>query len=439
MLKKINIILLCLLVCNCSFMQKSDSQNYFGWQYRPTSAPMNISESTDYSHVDLGNSESFRVAMLLPLSGPVSSMGQNMKNAAMMAIGDTNNEHLVLQFYDTKGTSSGARIAFENAMNANSRMILGPLLADEVAAISPEAKARNIPIVSFSTSPTVLQDGVYSLGLLNDDQVKTIVRYAANQKRQRLAAVLPDNQSGINMFSSLISTAQKYGIRVTKVGFYNPDSMDFTTLVTSMTSESSKGSNAERDFGFDALLVPESGNRLKAITSMFSYYDVSAPQVLFMGTSVWANTGLSKETELYGAVYPVIPLSRLDYFSQKYQDLFSSKPNGLSVFAYDAVLMASALSRQNPSYLKEEITHSEGYNGMSGVFRILPNGLNEHGLDIVKVTTEGEQIVESAPNRFYGYGYETPQYPAFGNFSYEMPAVYGKDVNALRQILYSVQ
>lgn len=439
MLKKIKIILLCLLFCNCSFMQKSDSQSYFGWQYRPISAPVNMAESTDYSHVDLGNAESFRVAMLLPLSGPVSSMGQNMKNAAMMAIGDTNNEHLVVQFYDTKGTSSGARVAFENAMNANSRMILGPLLADEVAAISPEARSRNIPIVSFSTSPTVLQDGVYSLGLLNDDQVKTIIRYAANQGRQRLAAVLPDNQSGINMFSSLISAAQKYGVRVTKVGFYNPDSMDFTSLVTSMTSGSSKGSNAERDFGFDALLVPESGNRLKAITSMFSYYDVSAPQVLFMGTSVWANTGLSKETELYGAVYPVIPLSRLDTFSKKYQELFASKPNGLSVFAYDAVLMASALSRQNPSYLKEEITNGEGYNGMSGVFRILPNGLNEHGLDIVKVTTGREQIVESAPSRFYGYGNETPQYPAFGSYAYEMPTVYGKDINALRQILYSVQ
>lgn len=66
--------------------------------------------------------------------------------------------------------------------------------------------------------------------------------------------------------------------------------MDFTSLATQMTASRSNG-----DFGFDALLIPESGNRLKAITSMFSYYDVAAPDVLFMGTSVWANTGLSKE------------------------------------------------------------------------------------------------------------------------------------------------
>lgn len=439
MLKKINIILLCLLFCNCSFMQKSDSQSFFGWPYVGRSAaPVKVVESTDYSHVDLGNAESFRVAMLLPLSGPVSAMGQNMKNAAMMAIGDINNEHLVLQFYDTKGTSSGARVAFENAMNAHSRLILGPLLADEVAAISSEAKARDIPVVSFSTSPAVLQDGIYSLGILNDDQIKNIIRFAAGQGRKRIAAVLPDNQSGLNMFTSLMRAARRNGVQLTKVGFYRPDSMDFTSLVTSMTGSSSKTSEHERDFGFDALLVPESGNRLKSITSMFSYYDVSAPQVLFMGTSVWANTGLSKETELYGAVYPVVPLSRLDHFNQKYAELFASRPNGLSVFAYDAVMMASALSTKNPAYLKEEIVRTAGYNGMSGTFRILPNGLNEHGLDIVRVTSGGEQIVESAQNRFYGTAGEDTDY-IDNAYAYEMPIIYGKDSNALRQIMYGMQ
>lgn len=438
-LKKINIILLCLLFCNCSFMQKSDSQSFFGWPYVGRSAaPVKVVESTDYSHVDLGNAESFRVAMLLPLSGPVSAMGQNMKNAAMMAVGDINNEHLVLQFYDTKGTSSGARVAFENAMNAHSRLILGPLLADEVAAISSEAKARDIPVVSFSTLPAVLQDGIYSLGILNDDQIKNIIRFAAGQGRKRIAAVLPDNQSGLNMFTSLMRAARRNGVQLTKVGFYRPDSMDFTSLVTSMTGSSSKTSEHERDFGFDALLVPESGNRLKSITSMFSYYDVSAPQVLFMGTSVWANTGLSKETELYGAVYPVVPLSRLDNFNQKYAELFASRPNGLSVFAYDAVMMASALSTKNPAYLKEEIVRTAGYNGMSGTFRILPNGLNEHGLDIVRVTSGGEQIVESAQNRFYGTAGEDTDY-IDNAYAYEMPIIYGKDSNALRQIMYGMQ
>ena len=240
-----------------------------------------------------------------------------MKNAAMMAVGDVNNNHLVVQFYDTKGTTSGARIAAENAINAKSDLIVGPLLGEEVAAISDVAKNENIPVISFSTAPNVLQNGVYTMGLLNEEQIERIIRYAVSQGRLKLAIVLPDSQSGINMFKAAMNAAQLHGATIVKVGFYSPNTMDFTKLVTQMAGDarvsasqrkikSEKGEEKKEDeiapLDFDALLVPEFGNRLKSITSMFSYYDVSAPEVLFLGTSVWGNTNLSKETELYGAV-----------------------------------------------------------------------------------------------------------------------------------------
>ena len=433
--KKINALLLCLLICGCSFLQQSHSQAFWGQHFGSsygTPAESGVS-STDYSHVDLGNQNSFRVAMLLPLSGNDSGVGESMKNAAMMAVGDINNNNLVVQFYDTKGTGSGARVAFENALNAKSDLILGPLKAEEVVAISNEALSKNVPVVSFSTSPNVLQEGVYSIGLLSDDQIKRIVRYSSDQGRRRLAAVLPDNQSGINMFKSLLKAGQKYGVEITKVGFYSPTAMDFGGLVTSMIASRSGG-----DVGFDALLVPEFGNRLKAITSMFSYYDVSAPDVLFMGTSVWVNTGLSKETELYGAVYPVMPLSRIEDFNQKYSELFGSRPHSFGIYAYDAVTMASILSHGNRDDLNEEITRNEGFSGMSGAFRILPNGLNEHGLDVVKITAEGPQLLEAAMQQFYGsvnaYGY-MPE----NNGYVTMPQIYGKDAETVRAAINTMQ
>jgi hypothetical protein len=150
------------------------------------------------------------------------------------------------------------------------------------------------------------------------------------------------------------------------------------------------------------LLIPETGNRLKAISSMFSYYDVSAPDVLFMGTSVWDSSSLNKETELYGAVYPVMSLKNQAKFAQKYNDLFGERPSGLSIFAYDAVALASMLARQGGN-LYEQIERPEGYNGMSGAFRIFANGLNEHGLDVVKVSAGGKYVAEYAPQQFYGY------------------------------------
>lgn len=421
MLKKFSIILSCAWLCGCSWVQQTPVYRSLYHSSSDTDT-LQMAESTDYSHVDLGHSGSFRVAMLLPLSGADASIGQGLKNAAMMAIGDVNNNNLVVQFYDTKGTSSGARVALENALNADSELIIGPLRSDEVSAISAEAKSEDVPVITFSTSPAVLQSGVYSIGLLHDDQIGRIVKYAASQGRTRIAAVLPSNQSGANMFRSLLKAAKKQGASVVKVGFYSPQSMDFTGLVTKMKSGG---------VDFDALLIPETGNRLKAISSMFSYYDVAAPQVLFMGTSVWDNSSLSKETELYGAVYPVMSLKNQSKFASKYNELFGERPSGLSIFAYDAVALASVLARQGGN-LEENILRAEGYNGMSGSFRFFANGLNEHGLDVVKVSSGGKYVIEYAPEQFYGH---TDAYSEDVSGYVQMPQIIGQSPADLQNML----
>lgn len=410
--KKVNIFFLCLMLWGCSFLRSGAEYDPYQ-HYNTNKKTVDVTEMTDYSQVDLGHEGSFRVAMLLPLSGNASATGQSMKNAAMMAIGDINNNNLVVQFYDTKGTGSGARVALENALNAGCDLILGPLTSEEVAAISTESRNKNIPVVSFSTSPSVLQNGIYSLGLLNDNQIGRIIQYAASQGRTKIAAALPNNQSGENMYRSLLKAAQKQGVQVVKVGYYSPSGMDFTGLVTQMKSGG---------IDFDALLIPETGNRLKAISSMFSYYDVAAPEVLFLGTAVWDNSALNKETELYGAVYPVMSLKNQNKFAEKYKELFGEHPSGLSILAYDALALASVIARQGGN-IYEQIMRPEGYTGMSGAFRIFADGTNEHGMDIVKVSAGGKYVVEHAPSQFYGYPSQTIE--QFSDFV-SAPQIFGR-------------
>ena len=445
MLKKICAIFSVCLLYGCSVLRQNfsdyNSPNYNYVSGAPTDTMSGFSQ-TDYSNVDLGNHESFRVAMLLPLSGKAQDAGESMKNSAMLAIGDLNNNKLVVQFYDTKSTSSGARVAVENAISAGCNLILGPLMSEEVAAITPVAKDRDIPVISFSTSPSVLQNGVYTLGLLNEEQVDKIIKYAVQQNKKRIAVVLPDNQSGLNMLKSALSSAGSEGATITKVGFYRPDEMDFTSLVTAMIGGSkvaaAQSKNAEKsaaiDVGFDALLVPESGNRLKSITSMFSYYDVSAPEVLFMGTSVWANSNLSKETELYGAVYPLMSDGRMKHFAYKYNEMFAQKPNPLGIFAYDAIALASALSQKDRNNLDDEITNIDGFFGMSGAFRVFADGKNEHGLDVVKVTINGPMIADSAPQRFYSVNPSYARESMFGGYQ-QQPQIYGKSAADVYSLL----
>ena len=163
--------------------------------------------------------------------------------------------------------------------------------------------------------------------------------------------------------------------------------------------------DTDRGVDFDAVLLPESGARLKSAVAMFGYYDVFAPEVKFLGTSVWENTRLNKgkhiERQLVSG--PFAQSQRL--FQQKYHALFNEYPQSLYAFAYDAVALSAALARNKPANIDAAITTEDGFVGISGVFRILPNGKNEHSLDIIEISPSGDTVVDFAPKS------SPPSYP----------------------------
>lgn len=83
------------------------------------------------------------------------------------------------------------------------------------------------------------------------------------------------------------------------------------------------------DPGFDAVLIPEYGSKLKSIISMFGYYDVYAPEVKFLGTSIWESSSLNKESMIINSWYPTLSRYQSAYFSNKYSNLFGERPNSL--------------------------------------------------------------------------------------------------------------
>lgn len=382
-------------------------------------APYDVNIS-DYEDRGL-EKDSFKVAMLLPLSGKASTFGSGMQNAAMMALEDTRNNKLQVRFYDTKSSAQGAVAALETAINNNAELILGPLMFEEVSAVSSMAQNKHLPLISFSTSPQVLGGGVYTLGLLSDEQIRRIISYAAHQGRQKIALVVPDTDAGLNIAKSVYYAANENGMILTKIGFFEPSTLEFSSLVQQMSTTKD----------FDTILIAETGNRLKAIAGTFGYYDVSYPGVLFIGTSVWENTNLTKETTLYNGVYPVISRVHQDYFNKKYKDLFGETPNPLYAYAYDGVALSSALSTKRDGNLYTAIEDPDGYIGINGVFRLFADGTNEHALDVVEISSGALKVVDSAPKSFGLRPLKTNYISDF------RPEIYGKDAGLVYERLFN--
>src|SRR3546814_11057025 len=95
------------------------------------------------------------------MSGPNAGVGNSIANATTLALLDTKTQKVRITTYDT---NSGIAAAAQKAISDGNKLILGPLLADNVRAIAPVARRAGVTVISFSNDVRIAGNGVYLLG-----------------------------------------------------------------------------------------------------------------------------------------------------------------------------------------------------------------------------------------------------------------------------------
>jgi len=370
-----------------------------------------------------------RVALLLPLSGANDELGKAMLNAAQMAVFDFADSRFELLTHDTRGTPEGAVAAAGAAIGDGAAMILGPLLASSVRAVSPMARAANVPVIAFSSDRSVAGDGVYTLGFLPSAEIRRIVSFARSQGIIRFAALAPENAYGETVVAAFQDAVSANGGTVTRVQFYDPAGEDFTEPVRALANyaarrqalldqrrqlegrddEVSKHAmkRLERlqtigELPFDALLVADGGKRLQTIAALLPFFDIDPAKVRMLGTGQWDERGLGAEPALVGGWFAAPPPSARGDFEIAFRTLYGAGPPRLATLAYDSTALAAVLARSDkgPDFSAAAITASSGFWGRDGIFRFLPQGVAERGLAVMRVTRHGAEIISRAPETF---------------------------------------
>jgi ABC-type branched-subunit amino acid transport system substrate-binding protein len=77
-----------------------------------------------------------------------------------------------------------------------------------------------------------------------------------------------------------------------------------------------------------------------------------------------------------------------------------------ATLSYDAVALLAALAKTQGAqrFSEEVLTNPSGFAGIDGVFRFRPDGTNERGLAVMRVTPSGGQPIAPAPRSFGGSG-----------------------------------
>ena len=413
----------------------------------------NIAEKGGDSPSAFVPSEMVRVGVLLPLTGGSAKLGEALRNAAMMSLFDIGSQRLILQFYDTEGTPEGARKASELAISQGAELIIGPVYAKSVRAVRPATHSADVGVITFSSDPVNLGDGIYTISTLTSQQVEHIVRFACDKGYKRFAVLSQDNAVG-DIISMAVKTAvDTCGGMITKAAFYDPRTEDYQAAVASIMPRMMEDLEKERDdevkrlekaaeqvasgkpvlikneetggyeekemtpeqlqalieviknqelvrdpFEFDAILVPEEGSRLRSLGALFSYYDVP-PEIRILGTSQWADSKPAREPALIGGWFSHLPSEGFSVFADRYKDIYGDKPPRIASQAYDAVALAAVLA-ETGSFSFSNLTAASGFKGVDGLFRLLPNGLSERGLQVLGVEKKGTVTLSPAAEVF---------------------------------------
>jgi ABC-type branched-subunit amino acid transport system substrate-binding protein len=336
-----------------------------------------------------------RIALLLPLSGNAAAIGRSMQQAAEMSLFDSGAKELALATYDSGATPDSAVAAYNKARIDGCALVLGPLFGSSASALAPLVRQGGANVIAFSNDEKAAQPGVWIMGIAAPPQVRRVVDYAVSQGIRRFAVFAPRTAYGDQMATTLQDEASMRGAAVVGVEQFDPRSLDLTIPAKRLATDVAGD-------GKVAVLMPVAPQQLSSALASLAAAEIDTSKVQLIGTGVWDSVGIASNAGLRGAWYAAPdPAKRAD-FERRFVATYGRPPHRLATLAYDAVALAAQLARLRPGgdFSADAITNPNGWTGVDGPFRLLPDGRSQRALAVIEIESGRTVVVSPAPSAF---------------------------------------
>ena len=401
-------------------------------------------------------SHKYRVALLVPLSGPDAAMGKALLHAAQMALFDFTDAQFVLLPIDTEKVG-GAKAAAKKALDAKASLIIGPVFSKQATEVAEIVSRANINVITLSNDTAIAGGNLFVFGLAPSQILERVLTYAATKNITRFAALFPDDALGQRLSGQLRLLASALGGQVMRIEQYPGQTKDFSDAVRRaaefdarrMTAaeiaaaqdaaklaaaQANTDPNAQnsdkkaekltarqkdaqkraeklltsRPVDYDALVISESGQRLRNLASLIPYYNIDVTQTKILGASaLWDDPILAKEPGLVGGWFAATDPAGRRNFEERFNKTFRYTPPRLTSLVYDAVGLAALMARkaaknnESDAFSANGLRSPSGFSGIDGIFRFTSTNTSERGLAVFEIDArKGVVMIDRAPASF---------------------------------------
>jgi len=361
-----------------------------------------LSACVPTSGSNLAAGQPVQVALLVPSgSGQASDelLARSLENAARLAMADLQGVQIDLRVYSTAGQTSRAASAAAQAVNEGAQIILGPVFAQEANAAGNVLAASGVNVLSFSNNAAIAGGNVFVLGTTFPNVANRLAKFAVRQGKGNITVVhdrTPAGEAGRAAIEAGVAAA----------GGSVMGAMGYEFSQNGLVQTAPAIAEAARINGSNALfMTADTAGALPLLTQILRDNGLSAATAQFIGLTRWdvpaANVALPS---VQGGWFALPDPALYQQYVQRYSTAYGSAPHPVSSLAYDGIAAIGALARRGGPLTAKALTQGSGFAGVTGVFRLLPDGTSERGLAVAEIRNNQVVVIDPAPRSFGGFG-----------------------------------
>lgn len=353
-----------------------------------------------------GNGGSVQVALLIPSGSGQSQdelFGQNLENAARLAMADLSGVTIDLRVYRTGGSPAQATALAKQAVDEGAQVILGPFYSEEANAAGVAVARSGVNVLAFSNNASIAGGNVFVLGQTFENTARRLATHAVRNGKSKILIVHDRNvagEAGKTAIERGVSSAGGSVVGVTSYEF----SQNGIVQAASGIVGTAKSSGATALF-----LTADTAGALPLLSQLLVDNGIDKASTQFIGLTRWDIPPATLALPGVQGGWFAMPDPGLQaQFRARYEGAYGSQPVPVAALAYDGIAAIGALANRakgGAPISKSDLTQSAGFAGVSGIFRLLSNGTNERGLAIAQIRANQVVVIDAAPRNFSGAGF----------------------------------
>ncbi|MDZ4087215.1 MAG: penicillin-binding protein activator [Tabrizicola sp.] len=349
---------------------------------------------------------SVQVALLIPSGSGQSQdelFGQNLENAARLAMADLSGVNIDLRVYRTGGSPAKASALAKQAVDEGAQVILGPFYSEEANAAGVAVANSGVNVLAFSNNAAIAGGNVFVLGQTFDNTARRLARFAVKNGKSKVLIVHDRNVAGEVGKAAIERGVSAAGGSVVGVTSYEFSQNGIVQAASGIVSTA-------RSSGATALfLTADTAGALPLLSQLLVDNGIDKTTTQFIGLTRWDIPPATLALPGVQGGWFAMPDPGLQaQFRARYEGAYGSQPVPVASLAYDGIAAIGALAnraKDGAPLSKGDLTQSAGFAGVSGIFRLLPNGTNERGLAVATIRTNQVVVIDAAPRSFGGAGF----------------------------------